>query len=532
MRLRPYQQKAVASALQRLEHDRSTLLVMPTGTGKTQCFGELISQWPGRVLVLAHRTELVRQARDRISQMTGEWVDVEQRDQTAYNARIVVGSMATVAQTRRLERLGREAFTLVVIDEAHRGACNSYRKILSWFEDAKVLGVTATPDRGDGKALGDVFESVAYKMDILEAIDDGWLVPVEAQRIFLDDIDVSGVKTSGGDLQIGQLDEAMVKATAGVARETCAIVGPDDGQGVVFFPGVESGMLATEWLNKERPDSARFVCGQTDVSERDQMFRDYASGHFQFLVNVMVATEGWDCPPAKWCVMARPTKSRALYTQCVGRVTRPLPGVVDGPASASERKASIAASGKPACTILDFAGNTGRHDVCTPVDVLGGSYSDAEIKQAKRKSSEGDRVSVTDALANARKQLQAIAARHQARVRARRERADAFRASEDDSPSPKWREGGATEAQVQYLRKLGVRHTPEISKRQASALIEKHSKNRKATPKQIYALRRHAVVSDDLPFTVARRALDYVFKQRDNGMRVDPSQVARLLGHQ
>ena len=532
--LRPYQREAVDAAHNELRSHRATLLVMPTGCGKTQCFGAFASEVEGRVLVLAHRTELIQQARARLEQMTGEWIDVEQAGSFAYSSRIVVGSMASVAQTRRLERLGRDAFQWIIIDECHRSACKSYAKILAWFRDAKVLGVTATPDRGDNKALGDVFDSVAYRMDILDAITDGWLVQVEAQRIHLDDIDISTVKTSAGDLQAGQLNEAMLKAAAGVAKETCDIVGPGDGQGVAFFPGIESGLLATEWFNRCRPDSARFVCGKTDPDERAAMFRDFAAGRFQFLVNVMVATEGWDCPPTRWCIMARPTKSRGLYAQAAGRVTRPLPGTVDGPETAAERCAAIAASAKPSCTILDFYGNTGKHDLCTPIDVLGGKFADTEVQRAKQLAAGGERKNVVDALKASREHYRRIAAAHEAKVRARRERADAFRPSGLEAPDTKatrWPSANdASQAQLGLLAKLGVRHVDGLTKKQASALIDKHLKTRVATPRQLAALRHHVRPPSGLSFTKARRALDYVMEERSCGRAVDPRRVAQLLG--
>ena len=165
--LRYYQQEAVDSVFEKLKEDRSTLVVMATGLGKTVLFCEVAKRWPGKVLVLAHRDELLSQTRSTLEKATGEWVELEQGmwkagDQT----RLVVGSVQTIYQQARLERFGAEHFSLIIIDEAHHAPAPTYRKVMDFFANAKVLGVTATPDRADEKAMGAIFDSVACVLDI------------------------------------------------------------------------------------------------------------------------------------------------------------------------------------------------------------------------------------------------------------------------------------------------------------------------------------------------------------------------------
>jgi len=183
--LRWYQRESVDAIRRELLANRSTLIVMATGTGKTRCFSQLIREWDkGPVLVLAHREELIQQAKASLELIVGDYVDIERaQEQSSFRSRYVVGSIDSVRQKKRLERMGHERFSLVVVDEGHHIVSASYRKVLDWFGPAKILGVTATPDRADEKALGQIFDSVAYVYDIEAGIDDGFLVPLEADML-------------------------------------------------------------------------------------------------------------------------------------------------------------------------------------------------------------------------------------------------------------------------------------------------------------------------------------------------------------
>ncbi|HET6279432.1 MAG TPA: DEAD/DEAH box helicase, partial [Polyangia bacterium] len=338
--LRPYQVEAVQAIQDALKLTRSTLLVMATGLGKTQVFGAVTAAWPkpGRVLVLAHRDELLDQARRRLQQMTGEYVDLEQAEFRASGARIVVGSVQTLSRPKRLERFPQDAFELVIVDEAHHAIAATYRRVLKWFEHAKVLGVTATPDRQDEQGMHNVFESVAYKREIEDGIKDGFLCPIRVTQIQVDKIELSAVRTTAGDLNQGDLDAVMSteEVLHGVVDPTMKEAG--DRRTIVFTTSVANAHRMAEIFNRYRIGCAQAVDGETATDKRRAILAGHKRGDFQFLVNVGVLTEGYDDPGVACVAMARPTKSRALYAQCAGRGLRIAPGKAD-------------------CLLLDFVGN-------------------------------------------------------------------------------------------------------------------------------------------------------------------------------
>jgi superfamily II DNA or RNA helicase len=263
--------------------------------------------------------------------------------------------------------------------------------VISHFQKnsgCKLLGVTATPDRSDEIALKEVFDSVAYEYSLLDATREGWLVPVRSMPARILGLDFSGVKDVAGDFNQGELSEIMEREgnLHGVADETVRRMG--DRKVLVFCVSVAQSELLSEIFERHRPNCARFISGDTPPEERRQVLRDYAESRFQILVNCMVATEGFDCPDIGMVVVARPTKSRSLYAQMVGRGTRPLPNTVDGLAEADERRSAIASSRKKDCIILDFCANAGKHSLASLPDILGGKMSEDVIKRAKQHQEE------------------------------------------------------------------------------------------------------------------------------------------------
>jgi superfamily II DNA or RNA helicase len=276
---------------------------------------------------------------------------------------------------------------LVVVDEGHHAISDSYGEVLDWYgknPDLKVLALTATPDRHDGKAMGKRFEKVAYAYDIKDAIDDGWLVDIEVQSVLIEGLDYSEIKTQMGDLNGKELAKVLEyeENLQPVAYATVECTGEE--KTLIFAVSVAQGERLTEIINRRKPGTARFVCGATPKETRKNMFADYAAGKFQYLVNCAVATEGFDEPGIVWVVLARPSKSRSLVTQMIGRGTRPLPGIVDLYDDAVERKDAIRRSSKPAMKVLDFVGNAGRHKLIGPADILGGDYSEEVIDLATK----------------------------------------------------------------------------------------------------------------------------------------------------
>lgn len=377
MLLRPYQRDAVEAVFDQWRSVRSTMLVLPTGLGKTVCFASIADRVKGRVLVLAHSEELVWQARAKILQVTGEEPAVEMAEHKAHAAvwqrRVVVGTIQT--QRARMERFDPAEFGAVVIDECHHAAAATYRRVIAHYgknPGCRILGVTATPDRTDGYALGGVFDSVAYHLPLHEAIGQGWLVPIRQQPIHIHGLDWSGVSVTGGDLNTGEMGDACMveKVPQEIADTVFREVGPR--KAITFVPTVAVANLVAEILNRHRAGCAAAVSGGTPKDERRDILARFARGHLQHLVNCMVLTEGFDDPGVEVVCLARPTKSRALFAQMIGRGTRALPGIVDGPPDAAARRDAIAASRKPSLEVLDLRGNCGRHKLVTAVDLLGG----------------------------------------------------------------------------------------------------------------------------------------------------------------
>ncbi len=439
MSLRDYQTRAADAIEQAWKTHTSTMVCKPTGTGKTVLFAEIIRRrQPGRSLVLAHREELIFQARDKIERFAQLDCEIEMGEMVAntngfFGCPVVIATVQTMVSGRkvpRMERFNPMDFSTVVIDEFHHAPAASYRKCLDYFikgnPELKVLGVTATPDRADEEALGQVCESVAFNYEVLDAINDGWLVPVEQQMVTIDGLDFSSVRTTAGDLNGADLAAIMEseKNMQGLCSATIDIIG--DRQTIVFTSSVKHAETACAIFNRHKQGIADWVCGATDKETRRKTMKAVLEGRTQILCNVGVATEGFDAPKVEVIVMGRPTKSRSLYAQMAGRATRPLPGIVDGPEKAEERRAAIAASAKTHCLLVDFCGNSGRHKLINGMDILGGKYSD-EAKELAGELMERDGKArrIGDALSEAE---EAIAERQRKEAEEKRKREEAKRA--------------------------------------------------------------------------------------------------------
>ena len=400
LHLRPYQSEAVQNVHDAFEDARSVLIVLSTGLGKTICFSHTIKDFlpKGRCMVLAHREELITQAAEKIHAVTGVKADTEMGSQWAidnyFKSQVVVSTIQTqnagMDGEGRMTRFDPNEFSLLVVDEAHHSTSKSYVRVIEYYKqnpNLKVLGVTATPDRTDEEALGQVFEACAYEYGIREAIDDGWLVPIEQNSVYVDGLDFSNCKTTAGDLNGRDLANVMEfeENLHGIVSPTLDIAG--ERKTLLFAASVAHAERIAEIFNRHKEDCARFVCGTTPKEVRRKMFTDYANRKFQYLVNVGVATEGFDDPDIEVVVMARPTKSRSLYTQMAGRGTRPhhsIAHTLNDVDDAEQRRSMIKLSQKPSIEIIDFVGNAGRHKLISTADVLGGNYSDDIVERAQK----------------------------------------------------------------------------------------------------------------------------------------------------
>lgn len=365
-----------------------TLLVLPTGTGKTVVFAELARREVaagGTVLVLAHRTELLEQAARKLAD-AGVRCAIEQGDRRADPCivPVVVASVQTL-RGARLERYATNAFTLIVVDEAHHAAAKSYRTLLEHFPAAKILGVTATPDRGDGRALGRMFTTVAYTYELRRAIADGHLAPLRAKRITVEDMDLSAVKSHHGDF-----DQRELSALLSDERNLHSVVAPlleqtGARRTLVFGVDVAHARALADVINRHRPGAALAVDGTASREARSAALSLFSRGVVQYLVNCALFTEGFDEPSIACVALARPTQSRALYVQMIGRGTRKSPGKTD-------------------CLILDFVGNSGRHRIVGPLDALAGTDVDDETRKLAQAALEAGQLELEQVLVDAEQQ--------------------------------------------------------------------------------------------------------------------------------
>lgn len=368
MTLRPYQEEAKAAVLDEWSKGRNrTLLVLPTGTGKTIVFASIIENQVRkgqRVLILAHRGELLDQAADKLLQATGLGCSVEKAEQTCEGQyyRVTVGSVQSMMRPARLNRFPDDFFGSIVVDEAHHCVSDSYQAVLSHFPGAKVLGVTATPDRADMKDLGTYFESLAYSYDLPRAIREGYLCPIRAMTIPLE-IDITGVGVSAGDFKVGELGSALDPYLDQIATEMethCK-----GRKTVVFLPLVATSKKFCSIL-RDHGFRAAEVNGNSE--DRAEVLADFDAGEYDVLCNSMLLTEGWDCPSVDCIIVLRATKSRALYAQMVGRGTRLSPD-----------------TGKKDLLLLDFLWMTTRLDLCHPAALI---CKDPEVAQRMTKDME------------------------------------------------------------------------------------------------------------------------------------------------
>lgn len=408
MILRDFQMHCCEAVYNAWESCTSTVAVLPTGCGKTITCAEIIQerfvQYPlQQILFVAHREELIYQAKEKIQAHTGldcgiemadQRVDVGYRDGILPRDQVVITTVQT--QTAGGDGLGRMSrfnpyhFSTLILDEVHHGTSDSWQRMINYYRtnpDLKILGLTATPERADKAALGQIIDTVAYHYEILDAIHDGWLVPIKQQMVTVQNLDFSGVKTTAGDLNGKELSAILEteRNLHEIASPTIDILGRSK-RALIFTASVPQARALTDILNRHRSGMAACADAKTDKEIRRQTIRDYENGTTQVLVNCGLWTEGFDSPATEVVVLAAPTKSKTKYCQQIGRGTRPLPGVVDGPATPEDRKAAIASSSKKECLVVDFVGNSGRHKLISCSDILGGKYPEEVVESVIRKA--------------------------------------------------------------------------------------------------------------------------------------------------
>lgn len=487
MTLRPYQQGAREKVHAEWEAGRlRTLTVLPTGTGKTIVFSAVAEDQVragDRVLILAHRGELLDQAAEKLKKSTGLGCAVEKAESSCLNSwyRVTVGSVQSLQRPQRLEKFPHDYFGAIIIDEAHHAITDGYRRILDWFGGARVLGVTATPDRGDMRNLGEVFDSLAYEYKLTDAIRDGYLCRILAQTIPLK-LDISTVGMSGGDYSVGELGSTLdpyLDQIAAEMSERCK-----DRRTVVFLPLIRTSQKFRDILNAHGFSAAE-VNGQS--ADRAQILADFSAGKYNVLCNSMLLTEGWDCPGVDCVVVLRPTKVRSLYSQMVGRGTR----ICDG---------------KKDLLLLDFLWLTDRHELCRPADLVCEDHAVAQ-QMTDNLAAAGCPEDIEEAAAQASEDVIAQREESLAKQLAEQRRKKARLVdplqyemsiqAEDLSgyvPSFGWEAGPPSAEQTAALEKAGILPDAVDCAGKASLLLDRLAKRRSeglTTPKQIRCLERY-----------------------------------------
>lgn len=515
MELRKYQNEAKEAVFNEWEQGhKRTLLVLPTGTGKTIVFAKVTEdcvKQGKRVLILAHRGELLDQAADKIKKATGLECAVEKAENSCLNSwyRVTVGSVQTLMREKRLNAFDSHYFNTIIIDEAHHSISDSYQKILNYFCSADVLGVTATPDRGDMKNLGQVFDSLAYEYTLPNAIKEGYLSPIKALTIPLK-LDLSAVSMQAGDFKAAEIGTALDPFLEQIALEMKKYC--SDRKTVVFLPLIKTSQKFRDLLNKHGFRAAE-VNGNSD--DRTEILRDFDKGKYNVLCNSMLLTEGWDCPGVDCIVVLRPTKVRSLYCQMVGRGTR-------------------LAEGKNHLLLLDFLWHTERHELCHPANLICESPETAKKMTENLDHAAGYPVDIEEAAARAESDVvaereEALAKQLAAMKQRKRKLVDPLQfemsiQAEDLSnyvPSFGWEMAPASDKQINALEKLGIFPDEIDNAGKAAMLLDRLNKRRDqglTTPKQIRFLEGRGFKHvGTWKFETARNLIDRIAA---NGWRV------------
>ena len=482
MQLRPYQQEAREAVQAEWAKGRKrTLLVLPTGCGKTIVFSKIIEDQVRegkRVLVLAHRSELLEQASDKLKTATGLGTALEKAENTSIGSwyRVVVGSVQTMQREKRLRQFPPDWFDTIVVDEAHHAISDGYQRVLSYFEKSDVLGVTATPDRGDMKNLGSYFDSLAYEYSLVQAIKEGYLSKIKALTIPLN-LDLSNVSMSAGDFKASDVGTALDPYLEQIADEMvkqCA-----DRKTVVFLPLVKTSQKFRDILNAKGFRAAE-VNGES--KDRAEILEDFEKDCYNVLCNSMLLTEGWDCPSVDCVVVLRPTKVRALYSQMVGRGTR-------------------LHTGKEELLLLDFLWHTERHELCRPAHLICETPEVAQKMVENMEEQTGVMLDLEDMEVKAAEDVvvqreEALAKQLEEMRKRKRKLVDPLQFemsihAEDLSnyvPNFGWEMAPASDKQIKALEKYGI-FTDEIGNAgKANLLLDRLNKRQQeglTTPKQI-----------------------------------------------
>lgn len=507
----PFQALALDKIWTAFDEFQRVLLVAPTGSGKTIIFAKCAEKVEGRSLILAARDELVQQAVDKLRFATGIEAEVEKAERRAsLDARVVVGSVATLMRRNRRDHFPKDHFKLIVVDEAHHALADSYQFILNYFE-AKVLGVTATPGRGDKKNLGKFFQTIAHEIGLLELIKKGYLSRITIKTVPIK-IDLNGVDVVDGDYDKDQLDSTITPYLRAIAEEVA--VNACFRRTLVFLPLIKTSVAFVE-ICRGMGLRAEHIDGNSE--DRNQKLSRFARGEFDILSNAMLLIEGYDCPPIDCIVPLRPTRMNGLYCQMVGRGTR-------------------ITLGKDELLLLDFLWLHEQHQLARPAHLIAGN--DRIAQEISNVSADGKARDMFDlereAIVNLDAQLQREATLREGlkeNQHKQRRLIDAFEfcvsmkdvETAEYEPSMPWEFSAPTDPQKKVLKRIGIDPDSIKTKGHASKILDRifqRSNLKLATPKQLALLRKHGhPAPETATFKEAGEFLDVKLARPTFGMK-------------
>jgi superfamily II DNA or RNA helicase len=479
----PYQQEAVDGVRKSWSQFDRSLGVAPTGAGKTVIFADIAQKRlakGGRVLILAHRDELINQAINKLFLARGLCAAKEKaQDRASLDAGVVVASVQTLSRESRLNRFCPEHFRTIIIDEAHHVLAETYQKILCHLHGEKMLGVTATPDRGDARNLGRFFEDIAFEIGLVDLIKAGFLCPIKVRTVPVK-IDISNVSVRAGDFSEEELAQALEPVLEKIAEAVIAYA--KDRKTLIFVPLIRIARQFADIL-KTHEFAAEMICGV--CSDRAEKLTRFHSGETRILVNAMLLGEGYDEPSIDCVIVLRPTKIRSFFAQMVGRGTRIHPG-------------------KDHLLLLDFLWISRQHNLVRPAQLIAHDENEqAAIEMVLSEAGDATDMECDLVAALDESRDRALARQILAQKKLKGEIHDlldiidlciAYKAPELESyaPTMHWHVRGITAGQTRILEKHRVDLSCVRDRGHASAIIDtivRYHDSLPATPKQLGFLR-------------------------------------------
>jgi superfamily II DNA or RNA helicase len=502
MKLRPYQDEAIANVMRDFESLRKLLIVMPTGSGKTIVFAEIARRFVEagkRVLVLAHRRELINQAWSKIVRVTKLAPSIHVgRKAPLGTDKIVIGSIQGI--TRCLEsHYGDRNFDLIIADEAHHTPAGTWKAVVDHFSNSRILGVTATPDRTDEQSLLEVFDKISFEISIEDLIRDGYLSEITVQPVPCD-LDLTDVKLSKGDLSRYGLADALkpyIPLIVAALNEHATFR-----KSLAFWPLIDTSLDFADFCAKSNNSdlSAAHIDGTS--KDLDHVLRMFRAGKIDVLSNASLLTEGFDEPAIDCVTPLRATKSRSLYAQMIGRGTRIHPGKTD-------------------LLLLDFLFSHQKFSLANPYSVVS---SDACTARDLTSIRSGKPVNLMDAARNVRLEREKrlaeeleIAAAQNSKDREWKSTtitlSDYFHAIGEPIPSSdhyhgSWMSRSPSAKQLSLLSRHGIDEdsvgTAGFASAGISVLLDRMQRKR-ATPRQIAAIKKSDKWTGDITMMEAAK---------------------------